>query len=307
MADYLIKVRVDCVGMRTVLLAVICSGGVAVTSIGVGAQARQFMTAGSAPNAPLSAGGDLPTIPPPPGGKSTIFGGEIRNIDSLRDELTLGVFGGHPLRMRFDERTQVYRDGKRIPLRELKETGHASVETTLDGTKLFALTIHILSSAPEGEYSGRILDYDANSGRLTVAADQSPEPLKLFTQQDTLITRKGQSTFASASSGPSDLAKGSLISVHFAGGDRQGAVVTQIDVLAVPGAAFVFSGSITSIDMHSGLLVLLDPRDDQTHRIIFSSTRLPALENIHVGDQTRVAATYDGTNYIVNEISVTKP
>lgn len=293
--------------MRDFFLKMICGCSVAVTSICVGAQGRQFVTVASVSSSPANTPGDLPTIPPVPSGKSTIFGGKIQNIDPLRDELTLGVFGGRPLRMLFDERTQVYRDGKRIPLRELKEAGHASVETILDGQKLFALSIHLLSSAPEGEYSGRILDYDANSGRLTVASDQSSEPLRLFTRQDTLIGRKGQSTFTSAPSGPSDLARGSLISVHFAGADRQAAVVSKIDVLAVPGTTFVFSGNISSIDMHSGLLVLLDPRDDQAHRIIFSLTHLPASENVHVGDQARVTATYDGTNYVANEISATKP
>ena len=53
----------------------------------------------------------LPALPPAPRGKSTIIGGEIRRVDPVRDELTLRVFGQHPVKILFDDRTQVYLDG----------------------------------------------------------------------------------------------------------------------------------------------------------------------------------------------------
>src|ERR1700733_119541 len=99
-----------------------------------------------------SSSEDAPTLPPLPSGKTTIFGGEIRSVDPVLDQLTLNVYGARPMRMLFDERTEVYRDGKKISLRDLGATEHASIETTLDGIKVFAVSIHILSHMPEGEY-----------------------------------------------------------------------------------------------------------------------------------------------------------
>src|SRR5579863_5146641 len=48
-----------------------------------------------------------PALPPVPTGKATVIGGSIRNVDRLRDELTLNIYGGHPMRVFFDERTQI--------------------------------------------------------------------------------------------------------------------------------------------------------------------------------------------------------
>ncbi len=109
----------------------------------------------------LTAG--LDTLPPRPPGKSTVIGGAIQNIDPVRDQFTLKVFGGKPMKILFDERTQVYRDGKRTPLRDLRPDDHASVETVLDGTKVFALSVHVLSQLPEGERQGQVMDYNPGS------------------------------------------------------------------------------------------------------------------------------------------------
>jgi len=97
---------------------------------------------------------ELPALPPVPRGESTIIGGEIQNIDLVRDELTLRVYGQRPMKILFDERTQVYLDGKKIPLHDLGSGDHASVQTVLDGTSVFALSIHMLSRLPRKRLQG---------------------------------------------------------------------------------------------------------------------------------------------------------
>ena len=87
---------------------------------------------------PFSVGSDLngirrfmtmsSTMPPLPRGKSTILGGAIRDVDPVLDRFTLRIVGEKPIRILFDERTQVFLDGKKIPLRELRPSSHASVE-----------------------------------------------------------------------------------------------------------------------------------------------------------------------------------
>ena len=100
---------------------------------------------------------DLPPLPPAPRGNSTTVGGEIRKVDPVLDQFTLAVFGQRPIKIFFDERTEVYRDGKRIPLHDLGPSGHASVQTILDGTDVFAMSVHMLTQLPEGECTGQCL------------------------------------------------------------------------------------------------------------------------------------------------------
>ena len=71
-------------------------------------------------SAPEPESGNLPTLPPIPPGKSTVIGGAIHDVDPVRDQFMLKVFGGKSMKILFDERTQVYRDGKKTPLRDLR-------------------------------------------------------------------------------------------------------------------------------------------------------------------------------------------
>jgi hypothetical protein len=66
-----------------------------------------------------SAPSDFPSLPPAPQGKSTILGGAIKSVDPVRDQLTLKIYGQRPTKILFDERTQVYRDGKPVSLHDL--------------------------------------------------------------------------------------------------------------------------------------------------------------------------------------------
>jgi hypothetical protein len=244
------------------------------------------------------------SIPPAPNGKSTIFGGEIRELDPVRDQITLKVYGERPMKILFDERTEVYRDGARIPLRDLRPEEHASVQTTLDGTRLFAVSIHVLSRSQDGEYEGRVLRFDLGTGELTVASGQSRETVKLLVQNGTSIVRKGQNAFSSERSGPSDLVTGSLVAVQFSASEKGAPVASKVEILAVPGSAFVFSGSISALDLHSGLLVLVDPRDGRSNQVSFNPDLVPVSHNLHLGENARVAANYDGIHYVASEITV---
>jgi hypothetical protein len=249
------------------------------------------------------ASSDIPSLPPAPKGKSTIIGGEIKSVDPVRDELTLKIYGQRPTKILFDERTQVYRDGKPIPLRDLGPADHASVQTVLDKTSVYALSIHILSQSPEGENQGRVLAYNPDTRVLTVSSALLSEPMKVFVPVNTPIGRVGQPAFSSAESGLSDLVSGALISVKF-GMDKKGhGVASNIAVLARPGSAFVFTGDITALDTHSGILVLVDPLDEKSYQISFDSSRLQASQNLHPGDHVMVTANYDGARYIASAIS----
>lgn len=236
------------------------------------------------------------------------MGGEIRDVDPVRDQFTLKVFGGRSTRVIFDERTQVYRDGARIPVRDLHPDDHASVETTLDGTTLFALRIHMLSHLPEGECRGQVSSYNAQTGELTISNALSHEPMTLRVPAGTPVVRVGQNASSAQQSGSTDFARGALLDVKFQGSTSDHGMATQvathIDILASPGAAFVFRGNLSSLDMHAGRLMILDPRDNQTYEIVFDPSRFPMSPELHTGLTLRVTTTFDGARYVANGIKV---
>jgi len=258
------------------------------------------------PNAVIRSGApsaNLPALPPRPAGKSTIMGGAIQDVDPLRDQFILNAFGQKKLKIFYDERTRVYQDGKPISLLQLASSSHASIQTVLDGTKVFALSVHILSQSPQGECHGRVLRYNAASGQLAIDSALTNEPIKLLVPAGTPVVRVGQGAFTSGHSGSTDLVGGAIVTVSFAPDGQGRNTASKVDVLAVPGSAFVFAGSIISLDLHVGSMVIVDPRDGNNYLISFDSVRTPQSETLHVGQQVRVSATYDGDHYVADEIS----
>jgi len=252
----------------------------------------------------VSASVKFPAMPAAPGGKSTIMGGTVQKLDLVRDQFQLKSFGQRPMTVLFDERTQVYLDGKEIPLRNLRSDSIASVQTVLDGTNVFAISIHLLSRAPEGEYQGQVLSYDAVTRELTLSSVSSRDPVKLVVPLNIPITRVGQVDLASSDLGLSDIVRGAFISLTFKPNDLGQGIASRIEIMATPGSVFVFSGSLFSLDMHTGELILIDPRHEKRYEIVFSPSKLPASQTLHEGDNVRIAATFDGSRYVASSIAV---
>ena len=286
------------------ILAMVLLGGMALAVVPAAyGQAEQLTGSEVAANT-AAPSADLAGQLPAPNPKSTVFGGEIRSVDPVRDELTLRTAGMRPMKILFDERTQFYVDGKKMSLRDLRPTDHASVQTALDGTDIFAVSIHILSHSPEGDYQGRVLRYDQDTRKLTVSAPQSREPFTIFVPQGASFSRIGQPAFAATQSGPTDLAPGALVSVKFEAGNAGQGVAKQITILAVPGAAFIFSGTISMLDLAAGSMTLVNPRDNRSYQVFFEPRLFPESRNLHVGSQVYVTAAYNGVRYQVTKLTM---
>ena len=243
-------------------------------------------------------------LPPLPPGKATVMGGEIRDVDSVRDRFTLLVPGGKPVKLLFDARTQLYRDGVKIAPGELHSGDRASVETVLDGTTLFAVSIHMLSRAPVGECQGQVVAYDAGTHELTMSNTLTRERIRLLVPPGTPFVRQEEAASSSPSPQVADLVPGTLLTVKFVSDHRGKGVATQIAIQATPGAHFVFSGDISSLDLHTGSLVLVDASKDKTYQLYFDPQQLPATRDLHPGDHVRVTASFDRTRYVAEAISV---
>jgi hypothetical protein len=145
------------------------------------------------------------------------------------------------------------------------------------------------------------VSYDSRSHELTVTSALSHEPIKLLVPTNTQITREGQT---SVSSMPADLVAGTLLSVRFASDNQGRGIASQIAIEASPGASFVFSGNISSLDLHSGLMVLADAANDKSYQLSFDPAQVPASRNLHLGEHVRVTASFNSTRYVASAIAV---
>jgi hypothetical protein len=244
------------------------------------------------------------SLPAAPKGKSTVIGGAIRGVDRVRDQFTLDVFGGRSLKVLFDERTQIYRDGVKSAIHDLRAGDHVSVETVLDGTTVFARSIHMLSELPRSDCQGQVTDYNFADHELTVRDAQSHQVVKFRVPEGTAFVRQGQAASSAVEPGPGDLVTGTLISVKFQSDNKGHGVASEVSILATPGTAFVFVGNVASLDLHSGLLVVVDPRDDKRYDVFFDSARFPVSRELHEGADVMVTADFDGARYVASAITV---
>jgi hypothetical protein len=233
-----------------------------------------------------------------PGGKTTLLGGTIQRVDHVRDRLVLQVFGGGRTAVLFDERTNVFRDGKGASLDDLKNGERAYVDTTLDGTAIFARNIRIAAQGPTGQSSGQIVDFRPGSGELIVRDTISPEPVKMRLAANAVI-QQGDRTAQS-----SELRPGTLVSLAFTPGNGEAPMVRQISILALPGAAFAFAGRVEHLDIRRGLLVLVDPRDNKSYEVYFDPNARNLTRDLRQGVDVSVQASFDGTRYQSRDITV---
>jgi hypothetical protein len=237
-------------------------------------------------------------IPPLPAGKVTLLGGTIQKVDHIRDRLTLEVFGGGRMAVLFDERTRVFLDGKSATLDDLKNGERTYVDTTLDGTQIFARSIRIAGKLPTGQSSGQIVDYQPGKGVLIVRDTISPEPVKMRLAGDAVILQGDRNV------APAELKPGTLVSLAFTPGSGEAPVVRQVSILALPGASFVFSGRIEHLDLRRGLLVVVDPRDNKSYEVYFDPSARHLAHDLRQGADVTVQATFDGRRYQSREIAV---
>jgi hypothetical protein len=244
--------------------------------------------------------GDLLAVP---AGRSTVIGGTISSVDPVTDALMLKVFGGKRMKILFDERTQVYRDGAKTSLRDLHANDRASVETMLDGTTVFARSIHMLSQVPEGQCQGQVMNYDAGTGELTVNESLSHEPIKLRVPAGTAIVREGQAASAAVTAGPADLMKGALITAQFRPENNGQGVASRIAILAKPGEVLTFNGTVSFLDLRTNQFAVLDSNNGQSYKISFDPGTVPAARELREGATVKVTAEFDGSRYLAQSIA----
>ena len=242
---------------------------------------------------PASLLPDLPSLSP---SKATLVGGTVERLDRVQDRVTLKVFGGGKMKIVFDPRTRIERDGVPATAADLRPGQRIYVDTVLDGSTVFARNIHLKSAAPTGESRGVIVSY--RSGELTMRDQLSPNSVKVRLSPSTKITKGDKSTSAS------DLVPGTLIAVKF-GAQQDGRDLAQeVAVLAMPGSSFTFAGEVLNVDLRTGLLVLTSSTDRKTYEIYLDQSAGTVDDNLRQGANVSVIARFDGDRYVARSVTI---
>lgn len=239
---------------------------------------------------------DLPALPQ---GQTTLVGGTVHGIDQIRNRLTVQPFGGHSMKMFFDERTHIYRDGVPSTQLAIHKGDRVYVDTMLDGTRVFARNIRVVTGMEAADARGQITSNDLRTGQITVQDGLSARPVTFRVTPSTVVkTAGGSSTVA-------QLQPGSLVSVRFTPDRSNRDVAQEVSVIAAPGSVFTFYGKITYLNMSTRTLAVANESDQKIYDIKFTPVAVDP-QMLGEGKQVLVKARFDGTGYTADNIQFMK-
>jgi len=240
----------------------------------------------------------LPNVPPIPKGKATLIGGTISSLDRVRDEVVIKPFGGHDLKIFFDGRTQIWRNGAKATSLDLKIGEKAYVDTILDGTDIFAKNIRVVSKGAFGESRGQIVTFDRGRSEMTLNDGLTPQSIRVKIGPGTKVVSDGHETSTN------NLHAGTLVAVEFSPVGDGAVSAQQISILAQPGTSFTFIGKVMYLDLHKGQLALVDPRDKKNYDVYFNPSTVRINGDLQLDSEVTVNAAFDGSRYSTSAIMV---
>lgn len=236
--------------------------------------------------------GDALLNPPPlPKGKVTLIGGSVNKVDPIRERLTLEPFGSHDkMNISFDDRTHIYRDGRETTYASIKRGDRVYADTMLDGSRVFARSIRVVTQLAAVDASGQVTAYNPETGVMTLRDQISASPVTFTVAPDTVVKLRDGRAGTRV-----DLKPESLVSVQFAPGPQRGAA-KQVQVVALPGESFTFSGKITNVDLRTGMIAVNNTTDDKIYDISVAPEKRDK-DLLKIGKNVTVVTTFTGRGY----------
>lgn len=242
---------------------------------------------------------DLLKPPPLPPGYPSLVGGTVSKIDRVREAVVVRAFGGQNLKIHFDERTHIYRDGIETTMLGIRKGDRVYVDTLLDGGRVFAKNIRVQTESHPADARGQIVAYDAKDGRMEMRDELSAQPVTFRINPDTVVRHGGQKGSLA------DLEPGALVDVRFSPERAGQGVAREITVFAKPGSEFVFAGKVTHLNLAKGVLAMQNRTDNKSYEIHFDPNA-GHYDNLGVGSEISAQATFDGSQYVARNITVTQ-
>jgi hypothetical protein len=242
---------------------------------------------------------DLPPLSPD--AKPTLVGGTVRELDRVRNRLTVDVFGGGRMQVNFDDRTQIHRDGVEVTQLGIRKGDRIYLDTILHERKVFAKNIHVQTEIQPADTRGQLLSYNRRRGVMTVRDQLLARPITFQVTENTTIVRDGgQGSLL-------DLVPGALVDVKFSPKRADRGQAEEVVVLATPGSSFLFAGELTHLDLRSGILAVQNRTDDRNYELFFDRARTPVRDELRAGAEVRIRAVFDGGRYVVRDLEIQSP
>lgn len=243
-------------------------------------------------------GDPLLDVPPLPKGKVTMEGGLVTKIDPIRNHLTLNPFGAkEKMKIAFDERTHFYRDGRETTQAAIHQGDRVYVDTTLDGPRVFARNIHIISQRSVADVTGQVVAFNSSAKRVILRDRLSGSDISMGVTPETRVNNlQGQPE------AQSQIAPGTIVSVHFVPGSHT-STADEIRILARLGQVFTFSGKITNVDLRNGMMAVNNQSDNEIYDIAFDPKDDGNLNQLRMGALVTVKASFTGQGYKAESVT----
>ena len=229
--------------------------------------------------------------------KLSLIGGTVKSIDQIRDNMTVHIYDAGTMRVKFDQRTHFYRDGKETTQLTVKKGDRVYLDTQLFEGKVFAKNVHVETGSRSADAGGQIVSFNPKSGDMVVQDQLAGSTVRFRVGPQTTVKQGNAKTTASA------LRPGSLIAVKFSPRSRSVGAAEEVSIIAAPGTSFTYFGRVTHLDLHAGLLAIENQADGKVYDIHFdSSTRIP--ENFTVGSHVTAVAMFRGHDYFAQSVEV---
>jgi Domain of unknown function (DUF5666) len=268
------------------------------------AQPKTDILDSSATSGALATDGHDPILDPAPMPRTTttMVGGTITGVDRLRNKMTVHVFGGGHWTVNFDERTHIFHNGRETTQLAIKKGERVYVDTQLDNNKhdIFARNIRVGVAELPADADGQIIAIDAKHNELTLRDSLNSVPVRFAVDQETRISN-GQTPAAFK-----DVKPGTLVHVRFAASSPNRGLAREVSIIAVPGSTFTFSGKVTFLDLHRGLIAVQNSTDDKNYEIHFEPSAVTNRSELGVGRDVLVRATFEGARYMAQSVNPTR-
>jgi hypothetical protein len=268
------------------------------------AQPKTDILDSSATSGALVTDGHDPILDPAPMPRTTttLVGGVITGVDRLRNKMTVHVFGSGHWTVNFDERTHIFHNGAETTQLALKKGERVYVDTQLDNNKhdIFARNIRVGVAELPADADGQIIAIDPKHNELTLRDTLNSVPVRFAVDPETRISN-GQTPAAFK-----DVKPGTLVHVRFAASSPNRGLAREVSIIAVPGSTFTFAGKVTFLDLHRGLLAVQNSTDDKNYEIHFAPSAVTNRNELGVGGDVLVRATFEGSRYMAQSVNPTK-
>jgi len=235
-------------------------------------------------------------LPPLPAGKVSVVGGAVQHLDSVHDVLVIRVFGGRDMKIAFDTRTSVVQNNRPIRISTLQPGTLVSIDTTPNGSALFAKTIRVNSGTAGLELRGQVVSYDASRSTVTVRDDLSLSTAKVTVSPQTKISSSGATRSA--------LREGELVHVKLSTSGQRDLMAQSIEILAEPGRTYTLQGILTAVDLRSRTASISTAGDAGTYEVGLDRLDQASARNLREGTAVRVDAQFDGKRYNARSLQV---